>query len=201
MAAAIQVSTTLVIARWLGPVGNGRYALSILVPTLLCSLLTLGIPAANVYYVGRGDLEAPAALRSILRIWVLLSLLGTTAAALTLSALSARLFPDVPRSLLFFGLAAFPPALLQLLLVSLLQALQDFRRFNAALLAGPSATLAFVLGAALLMRSGAEGILSAYVAGQIVSAVVAYGLLKGSAAGAAERTGTVILRPTTRSPA
>ncbi|HID29996.1 MAG TPA: hypothetical protein EYP19_08330, partial [Desulfobacterales bacterium] len=175
--AGIQILTVVVIARFLGPEGNGLYAICILIPTFLSTLLNLGIPAANVYFLGRGDVATRDALRSNLRFWTLLSILGLSTSILGLFLFSRNFFPDVPSTLLFFALAAFPPTLLQAFLVSLLQGLQDFRRFNTGLMAGPVSTLVLILIALVWMDSGVFGALSAFIAGQIFSLLVTYMLL------------------------
>jgi O-antigen/teichoic acid export membrane protein len=180
LGAAIQLLTVLVIARALGPEGNGQYAVSILLPTFLSTLLNLGIPAANVYFLGRGDVTMGDALRSNLRYWALLSLLGLSAGTLVVLNLSNELFRDVPAKLLIFCLAAFPPALLQSFFASLLQGLRDFPRFNAAVMVGPVSTLAFVLIALVLLDSGVTGALSAFIAGQLLSLLLTYALLRRS---------------------
>ena len=95
-------------------------------------------------------------------------------------AFANALFPDIQMTLLFFGLAAFPPALLQSFLASLLQGLQDFSRFNAALMVGPIFTLAFVIATVLFLDFGVPGALSSFIAGQIVSLFVTYALVRRS---------------------
>lgn len=180
LAAGIQLATVLVIARWLGPDGNGKYAMSVLLPTFLSTLLNLGIPAANVYFIGRGDANTKEVLRSNVGYWIVFSLSGLVTSIVVVISFSELLFPDVPTTLIFLGLVAFPPALLQTYLASILQGLQDFRRFNTALLVGPVSSLLFVLAALILLDSDMLGALCAFIAGQTCALIATYALLRQS---------------------
>lgn len=44
---------SIIIARSLGPEGNGLYQLIVLLPTTLMTLLNLGVGTSSVYYVGQ----------------------------------------------------------------------------------------------------------------------------------------------------
>lgn len=57
-ATVLTIVATITIARVLGPSGKGAYSLTILVPTLLFLLGTLGIQIANTYFVGSKKYKA-----------------------------------------------------------------------------------------------------------------------------------------------
>ena len=50
---AIGIVNGVITARWLGPADRGRFALLVLLPTMLSNFVKLGIPQASVYYMRR----------------------------------------------------------------------------------------------------------------------------------------------------
>jgi O-antigen/teichoic acid export membrane protein len=78
---------------------------------------------------------------------------------------------------LWMALLTFPVALLQGYLISILQGLQDFRRYNGALLVQPAAT--FVLSATfLLLGCGVLAVVTAFFIGNVMALIVTYLLLR-----------------------
>jgi lipopolysaccharide/colanic/teichoic acid biosynthesis glycosyltransferase/O-antigen/teichoic acid export membrane protein len=162
-AVLLGISLVVLLARALGPQGNGTYAMTILLPTLLANLLNLGIPSANVYYIGRGSISVYHAFKTNIRLWLFLSGLGVLLAVLVVWVGGEALFPGVPKIFLWLtSLLIFPMALLQFLLTSLLQGVQDFRRFNHVLLVAPAATLLLAVLTVWLFDLGVAGALTAF---------------------------------------
>lgn len=141
----IGLGLSIFLARTLGPEGNGIYTLAILLPTLLTNFLNLGIAPANVYFISRGDISVRNAFQTNLWIGCLLALLGIIAGTLTILLFSNALFPGVPSSILWIALLTFPVNLIQSFLVSLLQGIQDFKRFNGLLIFVPIANILFII--------------------------------------------------------
>ena len=75
-AGVLQLLTLALIARVFGPQGNGAYAVALLLPTTLASLLNLGIGSANIYYLGAARVGAAAALRTTFKLHAVIALLG-----------------------------------------------------------------------------------------------------------------------------
>ena len=71
---AVGFITSIILARTLGPTGKGVYALIILIPAVMLKLGSLGIEAANVYFVGSKQYEPKAAVSNSLISSVLLGL-------------------------------------------------------------------------------------------------------------------------------
>jgi len=55
---ALGFITSIILARALGPIGKGIYALIILIPAVMLKLGSLGIEASNVYFIGSRKYEA-----------------------------------------------------------------------------------------------------------------------------------------------
>lgn len=168
----------ILLARVLGPQGNGRYALALLLPTMLSTLLNLGVAPANVYFLGRGSVSVRRALSVTLRLWLVLSALGVGGGILAVLVWGQVWFSGVPILLLWFALSSFPVTLLQSFLVSLLQGVQDFRRYNLVSLVAPVLTLGFVLVTVLILGWGVVGAVASFFAANVVSLLVSLWALK-----------------------
>ncbi len=164
----IGLGLSILIARILGPTGNGQYAMTILLPTMLASFLNLGVAPANVYFIASRRTTPLSALKSNLWVWSLLSVIGVILGVIVVLRYSSVWFPSIPKSLLWVGIFAFPISLLQSFLASILQGLQDFKRYNYALLVTPGAT--FFLAAILIgvIELGVFGALIAFIGGQFI---------------------------------
>lgn len=178
VAVVLGLGLAVMLARTLGPVGNGTYAMTILLPTMLSLLFNLGIPSANVYYVGRGSVPLRVALRANVRLWIYLYGLGLLVALPVVGTFSGLLFPGLPKSLLWVAtIMIFPIALLQSLLASLLQGIQDFRRYNIILLVAPVSALSFALVLVLFLEMGVQGAVLAFSLAQFLALLVTIWLL------------------------
>lgn len=163
----------VLLARVLGPEGNGEYSVAILVPTLLSTFLNLGIPPANVYYVGREDVSVRTAMWTSLILWAGLSVAGLLVGILIVVFRAEQWFPSVPPLLLWITLFSFPAVLLEKLFLGLLQSVQDFERYNVAMLVAPTVTLAAAVVLVWGMNSGTLGAIFAFGGGYLVGATVA----------------------------
>jgi O-antigen/teichoic acid export membrane protein len=172
------LGTASLAARVLGPTGLGQYAIAMLLPTLLATFLNLGISPANVFFVGRGSVNAKVAARASFQIWAGLALAGAVAAALIIPLYGQQIFPGVTSSMLWLALLVFPLVLLQVYLASVLQGLQDFRRYNLALLLQPG--VMFILLATLFVFrvSSVTSVILASVIAHSVDSVVTWILLR-----------------------
>lgn len=165
------LALSILLARSLGPEGNGLYALALLLPTTLAQLLNLGVAPANVYYVGRGDVLLRKALRSTTRLGIILGLTGLAIAPLIVHFRGAEWFPGVPTGLMLIAFAAYPVGLFQGYYITLLTAVQDFRRFNRTLAIMPLVTIVLASLFIFVFGLGVAGAVLAYLLGQAAGTV------------------------------
>ncbi|WP_263840133.1 flippase [Salinibacter sp.] len=169
----LKLGVFVLIARVLGPEGNGKYSVSILVPTLLSTFLNLGIPPANVFYVGREDISVKTAFRTSIVLWGGLSIFGILVGSAIIFLRGAQWFPSVPYTLLWLALFAFPFVLLERLFLGLLQSVQDFTRYNGAMLVAPVITLSMAVILVWGFGVGAVGAVAAFGCGYFIGSIVA----------------------------
>jgi O-antigen/teichoic acid export membrane protein len=171
---ALGIVLAVFLARTLGPEGNGRYAVAILLPTTLASLLNLGVGPANVYFVGRGEVSVRTALWTSLRLWVALTLVGCLSGIVIVATRGDVWFPGLSTPLLWLALAAFPLLLLVAFLSNLLQAIQDFVHFNQMMVSPPLITLVLAGVTVGVLRLGVFGALLAMTLGSAGGLLVAF---------------------------
>lgn len=178
LAAFAQFLLVVLIARELGPEGNGYYAMAILIPTMLGNFLNLGVGPATVYHVSRGEFSVHQAIAGNLRLAVRVASIGVVFTLPVLGFWSHKIFPGVPQELLYLGLASFPLALFLAYLNTILQGLEDFKAFNLTVLLPPYINLAGVVIALYGLQLGVTGAVVAYIAGQLVGLVIVFRLLR-----------------------
>ncbi len=176
----IQLVTIAIIARVFGPSGNGTYTLALLLPTMLATVLNLGVAPANVYFLGSKKVNAYYAWKVTLRISVWLSLLGWAIGAIVILFKGQSFFPDVPASMLWLSLAFFPLTLITANISSFFQGLQQFKKFNIVLILQPILNLLLVGGLLLLGIDELIYIFSSYFISLLITQIVAYKLLRSS---------------------
>jgi O-antigen/teichoic acid export membrane protein len=169
IAGIIQLITAVIIARVFGPLGNGQFTVALLFPMMLITFLNLGIGSANVYHIGSGKVGLSTALRTSIRLWVILGVTGTVIGVLGICFGAVRLLPGVNTSLLWLSLAVFPVTLGHNYLISMFQGLQRFREFNYVLLVQPVVTLILVTVIALTGVVDVKYLIVAYLVGLIAA--------------------------------
>lgn len=187
LAAFAQFLLVVLIARELGPEGNGFYAMAILIPTMLANFLNLGVGPATVYYLSRGDFDIHQAVAGNLRLAFMVAAIGVVCTLPVLWFWSQEIFPGVPQELLYLGLASFPLTLLLAYLNTILQGLEDFRAFNLTVLLPPYVNLIGVVIALYGLKLGVTGAMVAYIAGQLVGLAVVFRIISRRIAGSSQK--------------
>ncbi len=168
---------SILLARVLGPEGYGQYTMGILLPTMLATFLDLGVPASNVYHIASEKVSLYKAFKTTIEIWFILSIVGILIATSIISTQNENWFPNIPVYLLWLGTLAFPLALLQSLLSSFFQGLQNFKKYNTASLISPITTLFLSLVLVGILNQGMIGALTAFIGGPFSGLLVTIILL------------------------
>ncbi len=148
---AINLGTGLIIARALFPKGRGEQAAMTLWPTVICGLLTFGLPVALRYYAAR-DRERSAELLSVALVYgTVLGFLGILAGVVFLPHWLSNYNVHVIRFAQWMMLLA-PVTMIAWFLQAFLEARGDFRQSNAILYIPPAATLLGLLALLVVHR-------------------------------------------------
>jgi len=162
----------VMLARLLGPEGNGRYAMAMLLPALIISFMNMGISPANVYFLGSRRVSLKRALGTSVRFWVAICAFGIPSAVVVVLWFGDTLFKGVGLNPLLTALLLFPVGLLQNFYLSLLHGRQEFTKYNSAQLVSPSAALVLVFFGVFVLDLEIIGALVGVIAAQLIGLVV-----------------------------
>src|SRR4051794_40235820 len=163
---------TVLIARNLGPTGQGTFAVAFSLTLLLVQIGSIGLPVSNPYLAAR----EPAAQRAIVlhSLWIAV-LIGTALAAAT--ALLKVAAPDVLRGLTWVQLgitvAALPAALATVYLQGVTLGQQRMMWYALVDVAQVATSLVVLIAAFLFADPGLTAVLLIVAGGRYVSLVVA----------------------------
>jgi O-antigen/teichoic acid export membrane protein len=173
-AAATQLLVVVLIARQLGPEGNGFYSMAVLLPTMMANFLNLGVSPATVYYVSRSEYAINLVLKENSRLALWLSLLGLVVMVPMVLFWGGSLFPGIPKDLLYISLALFPVSLFLAFTSAVLQGLEEFKAFNFSILLPPVVTLLGAIFSFYVIDGGIRGVLIAFIAGQLAALLTVF---------------------------
>jgi O-antigen/teichoic acid export membrane protein len=128
--ALLSLGTIVLVARTLGPEGQGVYTLALLVSTTLSIGLDLGMGPATVYFVSRGDHSPRRALHNTVS---LASLISALAIALVIGVgfiWRHQFFQGMPTTVIAITAALAPVQIFHGLLLTVLQGMSAFRAYN-----------------------------------------------------------------------
>ena len=162
-------------ARYLGPAGLGWYTLAIYLPEMAAILLTLGLPGANVYLVGSGQVSAREALANSLGLGAVLTLAVGALYLLLLPSLQPAILRGIPLSLAALGTLSLPLTLAAYHANSILQAKQRLGDFSLVKIVQGLCCLAFSLILVVALNLGPLGALVSYLlAGGVALSVICW---------------------------
>lgn len=130
----ISIVSLVAVTRYLGPDGQGTFALAQLLPNVLFLFFNFGIGTAAVYHVGRNITPLEVIFNTTLIASLGLSIISSLVGLVVAASFSHIFFADVPIHLLYISLASLPFLLMNLLLISIFQGKQDFGVYNSNVL-------------------------------------------------------------------
>jgi O-antigen/teichoic acid export membrane protein len=161
---------SVVLARTVGPSGNGTFALLATTINIAVLVVSLGITAGITYQVSHGQWPVRSALVSCLWMSFGLGLLGT-AAALGFYALTRHsVLHDVSPHLAIIAIAAIAPALLFQFITAILLGRDRYEGYASLLLLNAGILLFGAVGLALAF--GLTGALAGFTASMTITALV-----------------------------
>jgi O-antigen/teichoic acid export membrane protein len=140
----LNISTGVLVARFLGPDGRGEQAAMIMWPQFLAYILTFGIPSSLVYYLKTHKERSESYFSAA----VLLSVVLGMAAAIGGWFLVPYWLREYSSTVVLFSqisLLLCPPFMMAVFLNSVLQAYDQFKLLNLAKVFGPTVTLILIV--------------------------------------------------------
>ncbi|HEU20089.1 MAG TPA: flippase [Deltaproteobacteria bacterium] len=168
------LASSIVIARILGPEGQGIYSIAFLLPTFLVIFMNLGIGPASVFYIGKKKYP----LQSIAGINIIFSLAISSGAIIVgLIAIflwGDHLFPGIKITYLLLGLIIVPFQVFLSLLINILLGLQNIKKYNAVYLLRDASFLCFIIILLLWFRLGISAAIICLVLSVCFASVLAF---------------------------
>lgn len=168
---------SIIIARSLGPEGNGLYQLIVLLPTTLMTLLNLGVGTSSVYYVGQKKYDIKDIIKTNTASGAVLSLAAVIIGLIGVMFFSDKFFEGVPPNYLYFILLIMPLLMLNDFYLVIFQGVQDFKSFNSLALLRQLAALITLVIFIFVLKIGLVGTVIAFIAGVVTQFIVTLILL------------------------
>src|SRR4030042_3506872 len=181
------VLITAVMARVLGPGGQGIYSLAIFFPTILLIFTSLGINPASVFFIGRGKYSQKEIFVNNIILNAGISIFTIFVWLIIIFFFSEKFFPGIDKKYLFLVLYLIPLTLFFDLGCQVLLGLQKIRKYNFISLLQGFVSLVLVLILLLGFRFG----ITAAIFAQIFTFLV---VIVGVFLMAIKETGGVSLR-------
>ena len=172
---AAAAAMSIVLARTIGPSGNGRFALLATLVGLTGMVVSLGLSAGIIYEVSRARWSVRGAFRTSYAAALVLGAIGFAGALAVFLLLHDSVFHSIQTSLAVVALASLPPAIAYQFADSILLARERYEGY-AALELSHSATL-LVIGAGLALIFGLSGAVVGITAAAVIGSGVGVLLL------------------------
>jgi O-antigen/teichoic acid export membrane protein len=163
---------SVIIARVLGPEGNGMYQLIVLLPTTLMTLLNFGVGSASVYYIGQKKYDMKDIIKTNTASGFILSIAAIIIGVLVVYFASDKFFAGVPQPYLFSILIIMPLLMLNDFYLVLFQGVQDFKSFNTLALVRQLAALLTLAMLLLLLKTGLVGTVFSFTLGVLAQFIL-----------------------------
>jgi O-antigen/teichoic acid export membrane protein len=157
----IGLSTSIILARLLGPEGRGVYAMATLLPSLIVTFVHLGIGPATVFYTAKGYYSQREILGSNILLSFIVGIVGLIAGFIVI-LFRESLFPNIAYEYLLIALGMIPLNLFFWYLRYILLGVQRFKEYN---MMDIFQSLFFLVLIALALWSLGMGVRGALLAG------------------------------------
>lgn len=153
----IGLAPSIIIARILGPQDKGVYSLAILLPTLVFTLINMGISPSTVYHVSRGKYDLKKIFGNNLILGGLISGLGIAISLVLAVSLQSTFLKGVSSYYLMLATAIIPVLLIYGYLLSMLLGLREFKKYNLAIVLRSAFLFLFSVLLLIVFRGGVTG--------------------------------------------
>ncbi|MDP2492209.1 flippase [Vibrio splendidus] len=189
----IQLLTIILISRNYGPEGSGSYIVITLLPITLANFFNMGIGSANIYYIGSRKFSLEQVVPGMFRVGYVASVVGFIIGAGVITFGSENLFPNIDKNFLYLSLSILPFLIFNQYIISVFQAIQDFKKYNLLLLIQPFLMFFFVSTLTILENKSIYNLIYALIASSLSCFVLSlYYLSKLKRKGCSSKKNTYI---------
>ncbi len=173
----VNIPTSVLVARLLGPEGQGTYASAIVFPMLFAFVGLLGIDASHTYLLAKKQYSIAQINGQSVLLTIVLSAIATPAYLVFVRFYGGVAGPEL-KSVLGLAALLIPVLMAKSLSVAFLLGLQRMRWFNGANLLQASGLLVLMCVNLFVFRGGTRGALIAYLTSEITVILVAFGVAR-----------------------
>lgn len=165
--ALLQLLSVVILARILGTEGMGIYSLTILIPQFLIAILNLGLPSSLVFFISGKRHSVSESLYWVNKFFMVFIPAVLVVIASLFYFFHHSWFPDLPLLLIAMAVTCIPFMLIQVVQLSIFQALEDFKRFNFLTLIQPLSFLLVISILWVLDALAPQWVVTAFLVSQI----------------------------------
>ncbi len=126
----LALGSSIIIARTLGPKGQGIYSMAIMLPAILVALMNMGVGSASIFYIGKRQYTPAMILGGNIFFAIILSLLIIGTGYLIINFFAEDFFPGIPTTYLFLSLALIPFQLFFSYGLNFIVGIQNIKNYN-----------------------------------------------------------------------
>ena len=156
----IGIIVSIIIARSLGPKNKGIYALATMLPTLIITLLNMGIGKAITYYLPKKLYCRSVILFNNLFLSIVTGFFGTCIGIITIIFFRQNILPNVPEGYLFFTLILIPLGFINTNIQYYFLGLNKIKAYNIIPIINSFLYLIFLLILVKVLKLGIIGCIS-----------------------------------------
>lgn len=153
----------IVVARSLGPEGQGFYTLVILFSSLLATFTTFGITIATVFYTGKNKYSRQEIIGNNIILSLLIGFFSALIGFFIVFCFGERLFPGVEKEYLFLSLLVIPLIFFSGFISHILLGMERIKKFNILFLFQNFFLLLFLLIFLYVFKLGIKAAIVAYI--------------------------------------
>lgn len=171
----IGVVISVIVARILGPRGQGFYSITMLLPLMIVTFTNLGIARSTVYHIGRGIYPLKDLVGTILTSIFIISIVSIIVGLITIFFFSNSIFLGVSRIFLLLSLLLIPFQLFFYQFLSgILLGIQKIKEYNFFVIIRSISSLLFVCLFLLGLNTGVIGVIIANLFSLLFAGLIAY---------------------------
>jgi O-antigen/teichoic acid export membrane protein len=167
----IGVIILYIVAKGLGPSGQGHYTLITYLPTMLMTFLNFGFNSSTVFFISRKKVDVNSAFSTNIILGLGLAIISMLIGDLVIHILASTHFKNIDSGLLQLSLFALPGMFLMIFLQTILQGIQHFKSFNTALVVQQFSTLFFLIVFLFIFDLGLKGAILSFTFGYICAVI------------------------------